>query len=283
MAPDPRDSPETVPTMRAFAAAMCDLDAPDRINADLPAYLAAHGVAPDDQALLAQHRARLLVYRAMVHSRLRGVIEEYLPRTAAILGKPRMRSEVAAFMAEQAPHTVYFRGVPGEFLAWAAPRWRADPALPPFLVDLASHEWLDGEVANTPAGGEPASDLPLALDRPVQLDGSARLRRYAFAVHRPPDPDANAGSSGAEDRPAADASAILAYRDRETLRVRLLELTPRAAALCARLLAGEALQAALAGACTDVGETMHDEYLAAMAAFLADLGERGVLLGARAD
>lgn len=272
MSADPRDRSDTeAPAIRAFAAAMCELDAPTRIAEDLPGWLDAHAVDPDDAALLVRHRANLLVYRAMVHSRLRGVVEEYLPRTAASLGRPRMRAEIAAFMAEQAPRSVYFRGVPGEFLAWAAPRWRADPALPPHLVDLASHEWLDGEVGNTPDGGEPASGLPLALEAAVQLDGSARLRRYQFAVHRPDEP------------PAAEPTAILAYRDRETLRVRLLDLTARAAALCARLLAGETLQAALAGACSDVGEAMSDEFLAAMAAFLADLGERGVLLGARAD
>ena len=45
--------------------------------------------------------------------------------------------------------------------------------------------------------------------------------------------------------------------------------------------AGEPLQPALVGACEAVGEQMSDEFLAAMAAFLADLGERGVLLGAR--
>jgi hypothetical protein len=276
MPPDSRDSSETEDrAIRAFAAAMCELDAPARIAADLPGWLDEHGVAPDDQALLVRHRANLLVYRAMVHSRLRGVVEEYLPRTAAILGRPRMRAEIAAFMAEQAPRSVYFRTVPGEFLAWAAPRWRADPALPPHLVDLASHEWIDGEVGNTVDGGEPASGLPLALDAPVQLDGSVRLRRYAFAVHRP--------TTTPNEPPAAEPTAILAYRDRESLRVRLLDLTARAAALCERMLAGEALQAALAGACTDVGEAMSDEYLAAMAAFLADLGERGVLLGARAD
>jgi hypothetical protein len=117
-------------------------------------------------------------------------------------------------------------------------------------------------------GGEPGSDVPLAIDLPVQLDGSVRLRRYDFAVQRGDDP------------PAREPTAILAYRDRESLRVRLLELTPRAAAVCARLLAGETLQAALTGACADLGETMDDEFLAAMASFLADLGERGVLLGA---
>ncbi len=266
-----RDDPELAP-IRAFGAAMHELDAPARIHEDLPGFLAAHGVRPEDQEVITRHRANLLVCRAMVHSRLRGVVEEYLPRTAAALGKARMRAEIAGFLAEQAPRSVYFRSVPAEFLAWASPRWRADPGLPPHLVDLAHHEWTDGEVGNAVGGGEPASGDPLALDRPVQLDGSARLRRYAFAVQRNTDPEP----------PPAEPTAILAYRDRETHRVRLLELTPRAAALCARLLAGEALQAALAGACEDVGELMGDEFLAAMASFLADLGERGVLLGAAA-
>ncbi|HEY0137098.1 MAG TPA: putative DNA-binding domain-containing protein [Nannocystis sp.] len=273
-APDPKASSDEA-VLRAFDAAMCELDAAARIAADLPGWLAERGVAPDDREVLTQHRARLLVYRTMVHSRLRGVVEEYMPRTAAEIGKPRLRAEIAAFVAEQAPRTVYFRDIPGEFLAWAAPRWRADPGLAPYLADLATHEWLEGEVANTPLGGEPASELPLALDRPVQLDGSACVRRYGFAVHRP--------ASDPPVPPAPEPTAILAYRDRDTERVRLLELTPRAAALCTRLLAGEALQGALAGACSDIGEVMNDEYLAAMAGFLADLGERGVLLGARAD
>ncbi len=277
MSPDPKDSSEQA-ALRTFSAAMCELDAPARIAADLPGYLAAHGMDPDDGELLAQHRARLVIYRTMVHSRLRGVVEEYLPRSAALLGRARLRSEIAAFVAEQAPRTVYFRDIPGELLAWAAPRWRADTSLPPYLADLATHEWLDGEIANTPRGGEPASDVPLALDLPVQLDGSVCLRRYAYAVQRP-----TSGPPDPPEPPAAEPTAILAYRDRETLRVRLLDLTPRAAALCQRLLAGETLQAALTGACEDIGEPMSDEFLGAMSHFLADLGERGALLGARAD
>lgn len=261
---------EDVAPLRAFCAAMCDAAAPEQVTADLPGFLAGHGVTPADQQAIAAHARRLLLYRKMVHSRLRGVVEDFLPRTAEHLGKPRLRAELAAFMAEQAPHTVYFREIPGEFLAWAVPRWRADPDLPAFLVDLARHEWLDGEVSHSVGGGEPASGLPLAIDRPVQLDGSVQLRRYDFAVQRPEDP------------PARETTAILAYRDRESLRVRLLELTARAAAVCDHLLAGEPLQAALAGACADLGEALDDEFLAAMAGFLADLGERGVLLGAAA-
>lgn len=259
--------PETA-AIQAFFAAMTEADAPDRIRDDLPGYLAAHGVAAADREHIAQHQAQLLVYRAMVHSRLRGVIAEYLPRTLAALGKPRLRSEVAAFIAEQAPRSVYFRRVPHEFLAWAAPRWRLDASTPAYLVDLARHELLDPEVSDCVGGGEAASDQPLALDHPVALDGSVRLAHYAFSVHRDADP------------PAPEPTALLAYRDRDNQRVRLLELTPRAAALCTRLLHNEPLQAALVGACEDIDETLSDEYLAAMASLLADLGERGVLLGA---
>jgi hypothetical protein len=265
---EPESFADEVAPLRAFCAAMCDAAAPTQVTADLPGFLAGHGVNSADQEAIAGHAKRLLLYRKMVHSRLRGVVEDFLPRTAEHLGKPRLRAEITAFMAERAPHTVYFREIPGEFLAWAVPRWRADPDLPAFLVDLARHEWLDGEVSNSVRGGESASGIDLAIDRPVQLDGSVQLRRYDFAVQRDDEP------------PVREATAILGYRDRESHRVRLLELTPRAAAVCGRLLAGETLQAALAGACADLGEALSDEFLAAMAGFFADLGERGVLLGA---
>lgn len=85
-----------VAAIQAFSAAMCELDAPECIRDDLPGYLAAHGVDPADAALISRHREQLLVYRAMVHSRLRGVIAEYSPRTLAILGPPRRASELAA-------------------------------------------------------------------------------------------------------------------------------------------------------------------------------------------
>jgi hypothetical protein len=68
-----------------------------------------------------------------------------------------------------------------------------------------------------------------------------------------------------DDPPTAEATAILAYRDRDTQRLRLLELTPRAATLCAHLLAGATLQAALVDTCNELGEPMNDEFLAAMA------------------
>lgn len=254
--------------MRAFQA--CMIAAPEELRGGA-ASMVARGVPAEVAARLPEETGeRLAIYRAMIHARLREVIAEYLPKTVARLGPAGLRREVEAFLAEAAPRSPYFRAVPGEFLAWARPRWSADASLPPWLGELAAHEWADAEVADCVAGGEPASGEPLALGRPVQLDGSLRLLRYAWAVHRATE----------VEPPPPEPTALLLYRDREH-RVRALELTPRAAAVCARLIAGEALQAALTGACAELGAALDDEFLAAMAAFFGDLAERGALLGAR--
>lgn len=254
--------------IRAFVAAVCETDAPTRIREDMGSFLDRHGVAALDRSALIAQAERLLAYRGMVHRRLREVIGEFLPRTCEMLGARRFRAEFAAFMAARAPRSVYFREVPGEFLAWGSARWGEDPTLPPFLVDVARHELIDAEIGNTLGGGEVPSGQSLALDRPVQFDGSARLVRYSFAVHRDEDP------------PAQVPTAILGYRDRASHAVRLLELSPRAAAVCDRLLDGEILQAAIQGGCAAAAERLDDELLADMASLLTDLCERGVILGA---
>jgi hypothetical protein len=79
--------------------------------------------------------------------------------------------------------------------------------------------------------------------------------------------------------PARRDVQLLAYRDAEHA-VRWLELTPLAASIVRRLLEGEILGAAVAGACGDHG-TSPAAVGTNVARLLADLGERGVLLGAR--
>lgn len=257
--------------IRAFSASLFELDAPAEVAADVGNFFVRRGVPADVAAALPESAAaRLAIYRQMVHGRLVKAIAEYLPKTAARLGRARLKAEVARFIAEVSPTTPYFRAVSGEFVQWARHRWPDDPTLPPYLLALAEHEWAEAALADLPAGGETASGEPIALDRPVQLDGTTTLRRYAWAVHR-------AGEIGELE---AEPTALLLYRDRSEHRVRMLELTPRAAAVVARLLAGETLQAALTGACAALQLALDDEFLAAMASFFADLAERGVLLGA---
>lgn len=258
--------------IRAFSASLVELDAPAEVAADVGKFFVRHGVPAETAATLPAAAAeRLAIYRQMVHSRLFKTVAEYLPKTAAQIGRARLKAEVDRFIAEASPAAPFFRMVAGEFVQWARTRWPDDSTLPPFALALAEHEWSDAEIADHPAGGEAASGEPLALDRPAQFDGTTSVRRYAWAVQR-------AGETGDVER---EATALLLYRDRNDHRVRALELTPRAAAVCERLLAGESLQAALVGACAELGISLDDEFLAAMASFFADLAERGVLLGAR--
>ncbi|MDF2692745.1 MAG: hypothetical protein K0S65_1128, partial [Labilithrix sp.] len=80
--------------------------------------------------------------------------------------------------------------------------------------------------------------------------------------------------------PAERPVSILVYRDAEH-RSRFLELTPLAAAILEQLFAGDALGPAMVAACAAKAHPLDDVVLGGAARLLADLGERGVLLGAR--
>jgi hypothetical protein len=73
---------------------------------------------------------------------------------------------------------------------------------------------------------------------------------------------------------------LLGYRD-SSHSVRWLELTPLAASIVERLVSGESLGEAVERACSDRG-VAPARALPDIVKLLADLGERGALLGARA-
>lgn len=239
---------------------------PQGVLAELPlaAREALRGVAPE----------RLLVYRRLVHNRIRRVISEFLPRTHARLGRDRLARDVQAFLAADALTSPYWRDVPGQFVAWVATRWQEDPAISDYLVDLARHECLAFDVRNDPAGGEKDTGLPLALDRPLRFDGTTRLMRYAYAVHQL--------SADVEvlDEPEPFATSLLVYRDDEHT-VRYLQLTPFAAEVVAALRdRRRPVSDGLREACAALDMPLNDERLAEAAALLADLADRKVLRGA---
>jgi hypothetical protein len=259
----------------ALAAAIRRQQAPEALQHDLAGWLRAQGVEGDDlAAMLAVGAERMLVYRKLVHNRLRVTILEFIERTGARLGTARFRRDFEAFVELRAPSSPYLRDVPTEFVDWAAPRWAADPEVPAWLPELARHELLDYEVRNDPRGGEADTGLPLALDRPLRFDGTARLVHYGWAVHRLP------RDKGDTSEPEAEPTRLLVYRDAEH-KARYLALTPFADALLRELLlARKAVQPALVDAAAALGEPLDDEKLAAAAQLLADLAERRVCLGA---
>lgn len=270
-----RESRGAEATVEAMAAAIRERAAPAELRADYLAWLRSRGVDDSDASALASIGAeRLLVYRSLVHNRLLTAIREFVPRVAARRGREQLRSDFAAFMELQGPRSPYLRDVPGEFVAWIGERWAEDASVPDWLAELARHELLELDVRNDPRGGEPATGADLALDRTVVFDGSARLMRYAFAVHRLP----AAVDDGSE--PERRSTDLLVFRDARN-KVRYLELTPWAGLVLTQLMvAGHPLAAGLQRAADVLGEPLDDDKLGKAAMLFAELTDAGVLLGA---
>ncbi|AUX25001.1 hypothetical protein SOCEGT47_055420 [Sorangium cellulosum] len=262
------------------------------IAADPRAWLERAGLTgPDLEAMAALPPGRLLLYRRLVRRGLTGAIRAEIPRTAARLGA-RFEADVARFFEEELPRSRYLRDVAFEFVAFAAPRWAEDPDVPSYLADLARHELValavacaepDGAETVTPGASGPGASGPgtsgpgasgeeLSLDRGARFQRAATLVRHEHAVHR------LSADEAARDVPAREPVSLLAYRDAEH-EVRYLELTPLAAEILGRLLAGEALGEAVVAGCAAQEHPVDGPVLESTAALLGDLAERGVLLG----
>ncbi len=227
----------------------------------------AHAEDPEAAALL-RGAGHLGVYRPLVRDALAAAVTQFLPRTRARRG-PAFTTDLTAWMAVGGPRSRLLRDIPGEFLALVTPRWDADG--PVWLSELARHELLEFRVAAAPPR-PPASARAFTLDARLALETSAVLVRYSHAVHLLPEDEHD------RSEPAASATVLLAYRDVEH-RVRYLQLTPLAEAVVAALQASATVQeAVLAGAAAEAA-ALDDEHLARISALLADLVERGVIVG----
>ncbi len=247
---------------------------PSRDRPGLRALCAAHEIsAADTEALLEQHD-RLGVYRDLVRGNLREAMQLSIPRSIARLG-PTFDEYFDRFLAERGPRTHYLRDVTPELLEFCAPLWRDDARVPRYVHDLARHEALHIEVSALPAPARGREPSPLALEQGVALSEALRLVRYDHAVHELPEAE--------DDRSPAPARevSLLVYRSPEH-EVRYLELTPLARGIVSRLLSGENLGAALAAAAAAEGISLTENVLSGAAKLLADLAERGVVLGPRA-
>ena len=265
----------TDPRLNWMNALLRQRDAEDVSREDLRTFAAEHGIADDDlDAIAAVGPERFLVYRKLVHNRMRNAITAFVERTTARLGRPRLKADFADWMDQHAARSPYLRDVPAEFVAWVSPRWLEDPEVPDYIVDLAQHELLEYDIRNDHRGGESPTGLDLALDKPLRFDSAARLMRYAYAVHEL--------SADKDDRelPKEVATRLLVYRDAAS-KVRYLELTPLAHAILVQLMEHHRPVAeGLREACEALGEPLDDDRLSIAATLLADLAERGVLLGA---
>lgn len=266
-----------VARLHAAIAAAC-LAEPEAALTDLRALLVRHGVEAEDvEALLASPR-RLGLYRQLVRHNVFNVSTAMLDRTRARIESRAPGAWGAtfdAFLREAGPKTPHLRDVPSELLAFAAPRWRTDARLPRWIVDYAELELIDFTVGVAPRPSPPPPLAEVAPDRPLVFADPHALVRLGWAVH-----EVDAGDVSAE--PVERPTTLLVYRD-AAHRTRFLDLTPAAAEILARLLAGATLAVAMTEAAAATGAALDADLLGGAARLLADLGERGVLLGGRAS
>jgi hypothetical protein len=261
---------------RALESALAELTlgpeiAPGDQNA-IGAWLARNEVAPADARALQRDFSRLLVYRQLVRRNLRDALESTIPRSIARLGA-RFDADFAEFLRVAPPVSRLLKDLTPRFLEFAAPRWARDPSVPAYLADLAQHEALQIEVATLLARPKDHVSAELSLDECVEFIDAVRLVHYAWAVHRLPE---DMTSRAVPERAAV---SLLVYRSPEH-EVRYLELGAFAAQLLSGLLGARlTLGAAVTGAAHQLGLPLEAELLGATARLLADLAERGALLG----
>jgi hypothetical protein len=225
---------------------------------------------------IADSTPRLSLYRRLVRNNLVGVTSRMMPRTRArlnALASGAFDASFDEFLATRGPRTHYLRDVPGEFLAWATPRWASRADVPAYAADLAAHELGEFQVGALPAAPVRAPLGDLALDRPLVFAEAQRLARYCFAVHELPEDIDDLTA------PTARAVCLLYYRD-AAYDIARVEIDPLPARILEALVAGLPVAQAIATACREMGAEVTNGVLADTARLLAELGEHGVLLGA---
>lgn len=250
---------------RSFARRVLDLpgevEEPPRATPD-----------PTAAALSAMGDARIGVYRSLVRGSIHGLFAKLLPRTLARL-EGAGSVWIDRWLAEEGPRSRILRELIDEWVAWAGPRWRADPSVADHLVDLLRHEAVEMATGAAPPPAPPPGMSPeFALDAALVCDPSARIARYDHAIHRLPEELDDRSSAPAEP------TALLVYRDREHS-VRFLHLSPLAAAISERLIAGLTVKEALFTGTQALDIELDDEVLARVTRLLADFAERGIILG----
>jgi hypothetical protein len=205
--------------------------------------------------------SRLRLYRDMVRGRVLQLCAEVLPRTRTSLGPALFAELVGAWLAEVGPRSRFFRDLPELFAAHLL----AQGGLPPLARDLLRLERARWRATIAP---DAAPVRPFALDAIPAPHPSLSVFEADHAVQ--------AGGGDAPHR------TLLAVYRRPDLEVEVRWSAPTFHALLARWarseeLAIDSVRAVLAAE----GRAPTPAFVDEMSAFLAELLERGALVGSR--
>ena len=212
----------------------------------------------------------------MVRARFSQTLEHAYEDLKAAVGDEVFRLLGELFFAEAPPRSPYLRDVPGEFLRFFEARWgelAERHALAPFTLISARYEWALLDAAYAPAKADEV--VPFDMERPPALSSSVRLLSLAFPVQR-----WNAGDAP----PAPSPVSLCVYRDPRSFEVETLELTDFGDGHFARGAGERALLTELVKtSAREHGALVDTPFVEALSELLADLTERGVLVGSLAN
>ena len=241
---------------------------------------AAHIRDPDRQPAPAGiEDRRLQIYRELFFNNLRSLLANNFPVLHGLYEPDDWSALVRDFYAEYRCHTPLFTEIAREFLRYLQDVREPRPNDPPFLLELAHYEWIELALEldeRDPAAIAVDADGDLLAGSPA-LSPLAWPLSYRFPVHRIR-PDHRPA------QPPAEPTHLLVYRDRQD-RVRFMELNAVARLLVERLQNGPRAsgRSLLESVAADIGHPDPARVVAAGAGLLADLRERGVILGTRRE
>ncbi len=226
---------------------------------------------------------RMALYHELFFNNIKGVLADTFPVLHAIAEPGWWHALCADFFARHRCRSPLFRDVPREFLDYLREERGERSRDPAFLAELAHYEWVEMALAlaeEEPLDGavDPAGD---PLEGIPQLSPLAWLLDYRFAVQR-------IGEHYQPQAPEGPPTRLVVYRDGED-RVRFLELNPLSAHLLAQIagkpVAGEQGQTGrelLAQIAADMRHPHPEQVVEGGRQLLAELHQRGVIVGSRA-
>ena len=242
--------------------------------------LLAKTAVDGDFASLGGEPRRWQAYRRMVRSRFYEVAAHAFERLIGVIGIERFHTLVDRFLREAPPRSPYLRDVPGELVAFVESAWegvQADCALPAYARDLMRYEWAELDASYSHEEVSASHVVPLVMDQRAVLSPAHRLLALDFGVHR-------LGTDGDDGEVVRGAVLLCLYRDPKTHDVETLELTPVAYTLLKGIEEDSgSLTEVVRNASGARGVEVDVAFVEALSALLADLVERGVLLGSLAD
>ena len=220
---------------------------------------------------------RMKIYRDLFFNNIQSLLAGNFPVLRELYGADGWRTLVRDFYAKHRCRTPLFPEIAREFLQYLQDEREDRPDDPPFLLELAHYEWVElalelDERSVDSVASDPDGDL---LDgRPV-LNPLTRLLAYRYPVHRIRN----------DFRPVEappQSTHLLVYRNRDD-DVKFMQLNAVTQRLLERLdrdddASGREVLVEIA---SEIGHPDAQRLVAAGADLLADLEQRGVVLGTR--